>query len=182
MRSASSPPTVGSTTISNSVVITSMPTSIARLAVPPSARGTMLPKLRLQPDSSLLILPSRVRYWQLDDARSQVRARERPTSSLTRRLTSLPDPISSASRRTRNQFQHRPVARRQMIMCPFAPRLSNPCASISAAGRQPYPGARRQTIHRSSSITCRSVSELTLPKAHPCSTAKRDLDETDRRQ
>ena len=29
-----------------------MPTSIARLAMPPSARGTMLPKLRLQPDSS----------------------------------------------------------------------------------------------------------------------------------
>src|SRR6516164_5199058 len=52
MRSASSPPTVGSTTISNSVVITSMPTSIARLAMPPSARGTMLPKLRLQPDPS----------------------------------------------------------------------------------------------------------------------------------
>ena len=52
MRSASSPPTVGSTTISNSVVITSMPTSIARLAMPPSARGTMLPKSRLQPDPS----------------------------------------------------------------------------------------------------------------------------------
>ena len=50
--SVSSPPTVGSTTISNSVVITSMPTSIARLAMPPSARGTMLPKLRLQPDPS----------------------------------------------------------------------------------------------------------------------------------
>src|SRR5215472_4872022 len=51
MRSVSSPPTVGSTTISNSVVITSMPTTIARLAMPPSARGTMWPKLRLQPDS-----------------------------------------------------------------------------------------------------------------------------------
>ena len=52
MRSASSPPTVGSTTISNSVVITSMPVSIARLAMPRSARGTMLPKLRLQRDPS----------------------------------------------------------------------------------------------------------------------------------
>src|SRR5215471_13960211 len=51
MRSVSSPPTVGSTTISNSLVITSMPTTIARLAMPPSARGTMWPKLRLQPDS-----------------------------------------------------------------------------------------------------------------------------------
>src|SRR5215831_13927412 len=51
MRSVSSPPTVGSTTISNSVVISSMPTTIARLAMPPSARGTMWPKLRLQPDS-----------------------------------------------------------------------------------------------------------------------------------
>src|SRR5215469_16181228 len=48
MRSASSPPPVGSTTISNSVVITSMQASIARLAVPRSARGTMLLKLRLQ--------------------------------------------------------------------------------------------------------------------------------------
>src|ERR1700749_4064976 len=57
-----------------------------------------------------------------------------------------------------------------------------PLAHIVDAGRQPYPGARRQSVHRSSSITCRSVSELTLPKAHPCSTAKRDLDETDRRQ
>jgi transposase-like protein len=37
---------------SNSVVITSMPTSIVRLAMPPSARGTMLSKLRLQPDST----------------------------------------------------------------------------------------------------------------------------------
>src|SRR5262252_8846893 len=35
MRRVSSPPTVGSTTISNSVVITSMPTTIARLAMPP---------------------------------------------------------------------------------------------------------------------------------------------------
>src|SRR5215471_19048333 len=52
MRSASSPPTVASITISNSVVITSMQASIARLAMPRSARGTMLPKLRLQPDSS----------------------------------------------------------------------------------------------------------------------------------
>src|SRR5215472_11489898 len=52
MRSASSPPTVGSTTISNSVVITSMPVSIARLAKPRSARGTMLPKLRLRRDPS----------------------------------------------------------------------------------------------------------------------------------
>src|SRR5215471_4787019 len=51
MRSVSSPPTVGSTTLSNSVVITSMPTTIARLEMPPSARGTMWPKLRLQPDS-----------------------------------------------------------------------------------------------------------------------------------
>src|SRR5262249_40888624 len=41
-------PTVGSTTISNSVVITSMQASIARLAMPRSARGTMLLKLRLQ--------------------------------------------------------------------------------------------------------------------------------------
>src|SRR5215467_11073591 len=52
MRSASSPPTVGSTTTSNSVVITSMPASIARLAMPRSARGTRLPKLRLQRDPS----------------------------------------------------------------------------------------------------------------------------------
>src|SRR5207237_5924479 len=39
-----------------------------------------------------------------------------------------------------------------------------PLAHIGGTGRQPYPGARRQTIHRSSSITCRSVSELTSPR------------------
>src|SRR6516162_7955927 len=31
-------------------------------------------------------------------------------------------------------------------------------------GRQPYPSARRQTVHRSSSIACRSVSEPTSPR------------------
>jgi hypothetical protein len=36
-----------------------------------------------------------------------------------------------------------------------------PFAHVSGTGRQPYPGARRQTVHRSSSLTCRSVSPLT---------------------
>jgi hypothetical protein len=39
-----------------------------------------------------------------------------------------------------------------------------PLAHVSDAGRQPYSGARRQTVHRSSSITCRSVSKLTSPR------------------
>jgi hypothetical protein len=37
-------------------------------------------------------------------------------------------------------------------------------AHVGGAGRQPHPGARRQRVHRSSSITCRSVSELTSPR------------------
>src|ERR1700730_17831330 len=37
-------------------------------------------------------------------------------------------------------------------------------AHVGDAGRQPYPGARRQSVHRSSSITCRSVSDLTSPR------------------
>src|SRR5262245_30609080 len=73
MRSAFSPLTVGSTTISNSAVITSVPTSIAPLAMPPSACGTMLPKLRLQPNYSAAdFCPSRVRYWQPDNALQRV--------------------------------------------------------------------------------------------------------------
>jgi hypothetical protein len=34
----------------------------------------------------------------------------------------------------------------------------------ACTGRQPYPDARGQSVHRSSSITCRSVSELTSPR------------------
>src|SRR5262249_32795223 len=39
----------------------------------------------------------------------------------------------------------------------------DPLAHVGGA-RQPYPGACRQTVHRSRSITCRSVSALTSPR------------------
>jgi hypothetical protein len=53
-----------------------------------------------------------------------------------------------------------------------------PLAQVGDTGRQPYPGARRQAVHRSSSMTCRSVSELTSPRRRtPRPTAKGDLDD-----
>jgi hypothetical protein len=45
-----------------------------------------------------------------------------------------------------------------------APPGIEPFAHVGGARRQPHPGARRQTVHRNSSITCRSVSELTSPR------------------
>ena len=51
--------------------------------------------------------------------------------------------------------KHRLRLRRQAV---------EPLAHVGGARRQPYPGARRQSVHRSSSITCRSVSELTSPR------------------
>src|SRR5207237_6551720 len=39
-----------------------------------------------------------------------------------------------------------------------------PLAHVGDTRRQPYPGPRRQTVHRSSSMTCRSVCELTSPR------------------
>src|SRR3984893_16355651 len=57
---------------------------------------------------------------------------------------------------------------RERILPEHTLRLSRqavePFAHVGDAGRQPYPGARRQTVHRSSSIACRSVSELTSPR------------------
>jgi hypothetical protein len=64
--------------------------------------------------------------------------------------------------------QHRLRLRRQAV---------EPLAHVSGTGRQPHPSARRQAVHRSSSITCRSVCELTSPQAHPCTTAKYNLDD-----
>src|SRR5262249_25652158 len=51
--------------------------------------------------------------------------------------------------------EHRLRLRRQTV---------EPLAHVSSTGRQPHSGARRQTVHRSSSTTCRSVSELTSPR------------------
>src|SRR5215471_17244207 len=39
-----------------------------------------------------------------------------------------------------------------------------PLAHVGGTGRQPHPGPRRQAVHRSRSMTCRSVSEQTSPR------------------
>ena len=41
---------------------------------------------------------------------------------------------------------------------------ATPIYHCSTRSSQPHPGARRQRVHRSSSITCRSVSGLTSPR------------------
>ena len=65
-------------------------------------------------------------------------------------------------------FSFRP---RASVSPPVSPVRADRCrqtvetlAHVGDAGRQPYPGARRQSVHRSSSITCRGVSELTSPR------------------
>ena len=60
----SSPPTVISTTISSSAVITSVPTSIERLAIPHFAHGVTSPVLRpLHSLQSCYFRPSTSAYW-----------------------------------------------------------------------------------------------------------------------
>ena len=68
-RSVSSQPTAGSTTISSSAVITSLPTNIVRLAIPHFAHGVTSPVLRLLHNPpSCRFRPSTSAYWQPDNA------------------------------------------------------------------------------------------------------------------
>src|SRR5271165_7631984 len=70
MRSAFSPPTAGSTTTSSSTVITSVPASIVRLAMPPFAPGATSLAVRPQHNfQSCHFRLSTSTAWQPDDAR-----------------------------------------------------------------------------------------------------------------
>ena len=69
MRSAFFPFTAGSITTSSSAAITSVPTNIVRLAMPPFAHGATSVKLRLQHNlQSRLFRPLTPVCWQPDNA------------------------------------------------------------------------------------------------------------------
>src|SRR5215470_1512663 len=71
------------------------------------------------------------------------------------------DQIAAATAKAEYVPGERILPEHRLCLCRQA---VEPLAHVSGTGRQPYPGARRKRVHRSSSITCRSVSELTSPR------------------
>src|SRR5215472_993096 len=71
------------------------------------------------------------------------------------------DQITAATTKAKHVAGERILPEHRLCLCR---QTVEPLAHISGTGRQPYPGARWQRVHRSSSMTCRSVSELTSPR------------------
>ena len=121
-------------------------------------------------------------------------SRSPPAASTVAPASAPPRPASARghtnrprSSRLANRHSPSPSHHNSLIRSPRRPRKQNtwpengslpstalrlrrqavePLAHVGRARRQPHPRARRQTDHRSSSITCRSVSGDTSPRTH----------------
>ncbi len=121
----------------------------------------LLPDLPMTPPVTQIGDIARLNTTTPSSARGHTK---RPRSSrLAYRHSPSPSHHSSLTRSPRRPRRQNTCPENGSCPC-LCRQAVEPLAYVSGTGRQPYPGARRKRVHRNSSITCRSVSELTSPR------------------